>query len=66
MLQHKFLTTTDAAHAIGVSAETIRLWEKLGKLPAVRTESGLRLFSRKDVDRVAREYRSVIETRSAR
>jgi excisionase family DNA binding protein len=51
------LTTTDAARAIGVSAETIRAWENSGKLPALRTVSGQRLFSRRDVDR-ARDQRT--------
>lgn len=62
----KFLTTTDAARVIGVSAETIRLWENAGKLRAIRTLSGVRLFASDDVNRLALEYRPIIETRSSR
>ncbi len=49
------LTTTDAARIAGVAANTIRLWERLGRLPALRTASGVRLFARADVERVAAE-----------
>lgn len=45
----RYLTTGDAARLIGVSCETIRLWNFLGKLPAIRTESGQRLFTREAV-----------------
>ena len=48
-----FLTTTDAARIAGVAANTIRLWERLGKIPAQRTASGVRLFRLEDVQRVA-------------
>lgn len=49
------LTTRDAARVFDVAPDTIRLWERIGKLPATRTESGLRVFSRADVERVAAE-----------
>lgn len=49
------LTTRDAARVFDVAPDTIRSWERIGKLPATRTESGLRVFSRADVERVAAE-----------
>jgi excisionase family DNA binding protein len=64
--QSDILTTAEAARAIGVSSETIRLWENVGKLPATRTATGVRIFARADVDRVALEYRETTEARSAR
>jgi DNA-binding transcriptional MerR regulator len=52
----EWLTVGDVARALDVAAETIRLWDRLGKLPAtVRTESGIRLFRREDVERFAKE-----------
>lgn len=51
----QFLTVGDVARRLDVAAETVRLWERLGKLQAERTASGMRLFRREDVERVARE-----------
>jgi DNA-binding transcriptional MerR regulator len=47
--EEAFLQTTAAAKLAGRSAETIRLWERTGILPAVRTSSGQRLFRASDV-----------------
>jgi DNA-binding transcriptional MerR regulator len=44
-----FLTTLDAAREAHVSPETIRHWERTGLLPAIRTTSGQRLFTRENV-----------------
>ena len=49
------ILTTEAARILHVSAETIRLWERRGRLPALKTERGVRLFDRRDVERLARE-----------
>jgi DNA-binding transcriptional MerR regulator len=43
------LTTLDAAKLADVSPETIRAWERLGRLPAVRTSSGQRIFTKPNV-----------------
>ena len=64
--QDQLLTTTDVARLIGVLSETIRLWENTGKLPAIRTSSGIRLFTRGDVERVASAYRHLLEARGLR
>src|SRR4051812_24033018 len=39
-----FLLTNDAARYLDVSPQTIRVWERTGRLPAVKTERGVRLF----------------------
>ena len=45
------MTVGAAAHAAGVSAKAVRLWESKGLLPAAeRTEAGYRLFSDTDLD----------------
>ena len=55
MTDEEFLTTLDASRIFKKSPETVRLWEKQGKLPAIRTPGGQRLFKRDDVERLARE-----------
>ena len=54
-MQMDFITTADAARIAKVSEDTIRAWERRGILPATKTPSGLRLFSRADVERLAAE-----------
>jgi len=48
------LTVRDVARALDVAPETVRLWANLGKLPAQRTASGMRLFEEVDVARARR------------
>ncbi len=47
----ELMTVTDVAKAGDVSSSTVNVWEKTGKLPAIRTEGGMRIFRREDVDR---------------
>jgi len=54
--------TTEAARILAVSPETIRHWEQTGRLPAIKTERGVRLFNRCDVEYLARRLE---ERRSA-
>ena len=49
-----FLTCGDAAKMVGVSPDAIRSYEKAGKLAAIKTASGVRLFRKRDVERFAR------------
>jgi len=46
--------TTEAARILDVSPETVRHWERIGILPALKTARGVRLFDRRDVERLAR------------
>jgi excisionase family DNA binding protein len=49
------LLTNEVAKILNVSPETVRLWERAGRLRAVRTAGGVRLFDRRDVERLSRE-----------
>ena len=51
----EFLCTSDAARLAQVAPDTIRMWERMGRLPAIRTAGNVRLFQRDDVLRVAEE-----------
>ena len=51
----RFLTAADAARVLGVTPATVRQMERRGKLKAAeRTEGGIRLFRRIDVERMAK------------
>jgi DNA-binding transcriptional MerR regulator len=45
----EYLTTTDTARVLRVSTDSVRLYERKGLLPAIRTRSGVRLFLHADV-----------------
>lgn len=49
------LTVRDAAKLLGISDQMVRLHERQGRLRAVRTVGGWRLFLRGDVQRFASE-----------
>ena len=49
------LTCASVAHLAKVTPETVRAWNRRGWLPAMRTETGIRLFRRADVDALLRE-----------
>jgi excisionase family DNA binding protein len=51
----EFLTVNQAAEHLGVSASTLRNWDRAGKLKARRHPiNGYRLYSRRELDRVLR------------
>lgn len=45
----EFLMVTDVARILNRSAESVRNYARSGKLPAIRTANGHRLFKRQDV-----------------
>jgi molybdopterin-binding protein len=47
------LTIGEAAKAIGVSADTLRRWERAGKLRTSRDAANRRLVSRSEVERLS-------------
>jgi molybdopterin-binding protein len=47
------LTLGDAARAIGVSADTLRRWERAGKLHTTRDDANRRRISQEEVERLA-------------
>jgi DNA-binding transcriptional MerR regulator len=48
----RLLSVSDAAAALGLSAEAVRKLEQRGLLPAIRTSSGWRLFRHEDIERL--------------
>jgi len=57
------LTKTDAARILNLSPATVVLLEKQGKLSAQRTASGVRLFTRSDVEQLAAERKAAAAQR---
>lgn len=51
-MEQTFVSVTAAAKALDVSADTIRRWNKLGLIKAMRTESGKRLFNLEEIRRL--------------
>jgi len=52
----QLLMTGDAAKICDVAPDTIRWWNRAGKLPeAHRTARGVRLYRRAEIERIARE-----------
>jgi excisionase family DNA binding protein len=49
------MTPSDAARVLGLSADSVRVLGDSGRLPALRTVSGRRLFRRADVEHLAAE-----------
>jgi excisionase family DNA binding protein len=59
------VTVSEAARIAAVSADTIRRWEAAGRLAARRTGTGVRIFRRADVERLAAARARAAEARSA-
>jgi DNA-binding transcriptional MerR regulator len=53
MTNRSHCLAADAAKILAVTPATVRLMEARGELPAERTESGVRIFKRTDVERLA-------------
>ncbi len=51
----RLLMATDAAKLLSRSAELVRYYSRLGRLPTIRTANGTRLFWESDVLRLAAE-----------
>lgn len=51
LMEEKLLTIREAAEFLGVSIDTLRRWDKNGKLAAIKKENGThRYYSRKDLE----------------
>ncbi|HEY8602194.1 MAG TPA: MerR family transcriptional regulator [Thermomicrobiales bacterium] len=60
MIEPRYMEIGDAARALGVAVETLRKWEREGKLdPPIRTMGGRRLFDPEVIEelRVQRQAR---------
>jgi excisionase family DNA binding protein len=52
---HSLMTKADAAQVLHVTPETVLNLERRGRLRALRTRGGVRLFDSADVERLAQE-----------
>jgi len=50
-----YLTTSDTARILNRAGATVLYYERTGRLKAIRTQGGIRLFERADVERLARQ-----------
>lgn len=50
------ISVKDSAKILNVSTQTVRLWEKEGKLTSVRTEGNHRRYLRSDIEKLAGTY----------
>ena len=48
----ELLSVGDTARQLGVSVDTIRRWEREGKIAGTRTLGGQRRFSTTEIDRI--------------
>lgn len=60
----KLLSVGDAARRLGISSAGVVAMERTGKLQAIRTEGGMRLFAADDVERLAEARRNMPGQRS--
>ena len=56
----EYLRTSDVARLLGVSAVYVRQLERTGKLPAIKTAGGFRVFRAEDVQNLAEERKARI------
>jgi excisionase family DNA binding protein len=66
MQNQYLLTVTDVAHRLGISSESVRSYERHGKLKALKTAGGMRLFEIHEVENFARdrEAKRLLEQRA--
>ena len=65
-MEIEFIQTGDAARILELSDERVRQLEAEGKLSALRTPRGVRLFLRSDVVRLQRERERLHEKEAAK
>lgn len=56
-----YLLTSEVSRLLNVSAQTVRSWERRGLIHAVKTDRGVRVFDRVDVERFAHERREDLD-----
>jgi excisionase family DNA binding protein len=65
-MTHEYITPGRAAALLGVHAQSLRKWEKEGKIKAYRTPGGQRRFLKKEIEGFAGNCQSVITVCYAR
>jgi len=64
-MEKGFVTIKSAAEIIGVSVETLRNWDRSGKLSSKRdSKNGYRLYSITDIQNLAKEKKIKIPKRN--
>jgi hypothetical protein len=53
-----YLSVAATARFLQKGENTIRNWERLGKIQALKTETGARIFARIEVERIAQQLNS--------
>ena len=66
MSHGELILSSEAARILDRSASAVRYYEEMGLLPATRTSTGVRLFVRADVEKLAKELRAKDEKRERR
>jgi len=61
-MEYPLLTVFDASKLLGLSPGMVRYLERSGRLSADRTEGGIRLFKRQDIELLAAERSKHKET----
>ena len=62
----EYMTVSQAAGHLGISADTLRRWDRAGKLEAMRHPvNHYRLYRESDLDRILKSIRPVQKRRSA-
>ena len=54
-MESEFMLTGEVSRETGAAGATVIWWERSGKLTALRTASGVRLFRRADVEKLVAE-----------
>lgn len=57
-MTNKFMTPSRVSKLAGVTPSAVRLWERDGRLSAIRTAGNFRLFREEDVRRFLEERRA--------
>jgi predicted site-specific integrase-resolvase len=65
VMEDTIVLTLEAAQIIGRGPGVVHWYNKQGKLPAMRTTKGVRLFKRSDVEKLAKELRAKEHRREA-
>ena len=55
-----YLTTSDTARILNRAGATVLYYERTGRLKAIRTQGGIRLFERSDVEKLASQLQNKV------
>ena len=50
------VTIKSASEILGISVETLRNWDKAGKLKAIRNKNGYRVYNISELEKFAKEH----------